>query len=254
MNGFKQYFVDAEMAYNISEKKLENFRYRRNLYGFCINEGGIDQQSINYAMEINKDICSTFMRQPKSLVGYKDNEAKYLPIDDLDSKHILQLTFLMNNNSMTYNLIVEIGGGFGNMARLSKNIVPYTSWDIIDIPHMSELQRYYLETEIKEVSNFRFLSAYSNNNYSNLPIDLVIGTHSLSEFALDDFLNYFNNVIKYSKYLYLGYQKYAPSTELIQKKLDYLLKNGFVVEKNFDYTEKAGASVSYTLFKNSTLP
>ena len=254
MDGFKQFFVDAEAAYNTSEKKLENFRYRRNLYGFCINEGGIDQQSIDYAMEINKELCSTFMRQPKSLVGYKDNEEKYLPIDDLDSKHISQLTFLMNNNSIQYNQIVEIGGGFGNMARLSKNIVPYNQWDIIDIPHMSELQKYYLENEIKDISNFRFLSAYSNSNYSNLPIDLVIGTHSLREFALDDFLTYFNNVIKYTKYLYLGYQTYNPSVDLIQRKLDCLLSNGFVVEKTINYIEKQGANVTYTVFKNTCLP
>jgi hypothetical protein len=40
MDGFKYIFDDAEKNYNNSDKTLENFRYNRNVYGFCINEGG----------------------------------------------------------------------------------------------------------------------------------------------------------------------------------------------------------------------
>ena len=47
------------------------------------------------------------MSQPKGLTGYKHNEEKYLRLDDLDCKHVLQLTFLFNNNNAKWNRIVE---------------------------------------------------------------------------------------------------------------------------------------------------
>jgi hypothetical protein len=254
MEGFKSIFDEAEKEYAESSSKLESFRYVRNLYGFCINEGGRDEQALNYALNLNKELYERFISQPKGLVGYKNNEEKYLPIDDLDSKHILQLTFLFNNNKINYNRIVEIGGGFGNMARLINNIITYNSWDIIDIPHMLELQKYYLTTEITHVSKINFINGYSDIKYDKTPIDLVIGTHSISEFSWDIFCNYFQNVIKYSNYLYIGYNKNCPSPQLINAKLDYIKTNGFVLEKKFDYTEAPhGANVSYSLYKNVSI-
>jgi putative sugar O-methyltransferase len=163
----------------------------------------------------------------------------------------MQLTFLLNNNTNHYNKIVEIGGGFGNMCRLSNNIISYNSWDIIDLPHMLELQKYYLEHELKDISKINFIEAYSNKNYINTDIDLVIGTHSLSEFSMDVFYNYFKNVVVNSKYFYFGYNKNCPSPNLINLKLKCILNNGFILEKNIDYTEiPHGAQVSYSLFKN----
>jgi len=218
------------------------------MYGFCINEGGIDNQALNYALAINKDLYNKYSSVPKGHIGYKGSEGQYLPIDDLDSKHILQLTFLTNILN-TFNRIVEIGGGFGNMIRLSKDIISYDSWDIIDLPHMLELQKYYLEREILDISKIQFISGNSEIDYSNRQIDLVIGTHSISELSWDIFLNYFNNVIKYSKYLYIGYNKNAPSTELINMKIDHI-NTIFRLEDRFDYIEVPyGAHVSYSLYK-----
>lgn len=250
MDGFKSFFTDAEKNYKNSKVDLENFRSNRSCYGFCMNEGGFDGQAINYAMNINKDLCAKFMNQPKSKIGYEDKD-KYVKIDDSDSKHILILTFLFNDATDKYKKIVEIGGGFGNMCRLCNNIITFTQWDIIDIPHMLELQKFYLENEIapSEVSQINFIDAYSNKKYENL--DLVIGTHSVSEFSWEDFVNYFNNVIANSKYFYMGYNKMCPSPFLINKKLEFIYSNNFILEKNFDYTEiPHGAHVSYTLFKN----
>ena len=65
MDGFKYIFDDAEQNYNNSDKTLENFRYNRRVYGFCINEGGIDEQSINYAKQINEELSAKFLNQSK---------------------------------------------------------------------------------------------------------------------------------------------------------------------------------------------
>lgn len=251
MNGFEYIFKDAENEYKNSEiNDLESFRYQRNLYGFCINSGGIDQMSLDYSKDINIELTENFINQPKNLIGYKGHETEYEIIDDLDSKHILLLTFLFNNNSRIFNKIVEIGGGFGNMCRLCNNIITYNQWDIIDIPHMLELQKFYLTNEIKNISKINFIDAYSDKKYDNQLIDLVIGCHSMSEFSWNVFFNYFQNVIVNCNYFYMGYNKNCPSPQLINAKVDYILNNGFILEKNFDYTEKFGANVSYSLYKN----
>jgi hypothetical protein len=253
MNGFKDFFDSAENIYMKKGSQFENFRSlsNRDIYGFCINLGGIDNQALSMAKEINNELYIKFINQPKGLTGYKDNQNEYLKLDDTDSKHIFILTYLFNNNKVLYNKIVEIGGGFGNMCRLCNNIISYNSWDIIDLPHMSELQKYYLENEIKDISKINFINTTQKIEYENT-IDLVIGTHSVSEFSWDIFINYYVNVISKSKYFYMGYNKYCPSPDLINMKIDYILKNGFILERNFDYTEiPHGANVSYSLFKNT---
>ena len=249
MDGFNCIFDDATREYKANESQLECFRFARNIYGFCINEGGIDNQALNYALEINKELYNKYINVPKGVIGYKGHEDKYLAIDDIDSKHILQLTFLSNKLN-AFNRIVEIGGGFGNMIRLSKDIIAYDSWNIIDIPHMLKLQQYYLEKEILDISKIHFVSGNSNIDYSNTPIDLVIATHSISELSWDIFIKYFDKVIKYSKYLYIGFNKNAPSTELINMKINHINRI-FKLEDNFDYTEVPyGAHVSYSLYKH----
>ena len=111
MDGYKYIFDEAQINYSKNEDTLhlEKFRYMRHMYGFCINEGDVDNQALGYAKEINSELCDRFMSQPKGLTGYKHNEEKYLRLDDLDCKHVLQLTFLFNNNNAKWNRIVEIG-------------------------------------------------------------------------------------------------------------------------------------------------
>ena len=251
MDGFKYIFDDAENLYKNIGPKLDSFRFERDIYGFCINEGPTDNQSLYFANKINNELCEKFKNQPKGLTGYKGNENKYIKYDDLDSKHICQLTFLFNKLNITnYDRIVEIGGGFGNMCRLCNNIVSYNNWDIVDLPHMLELSNYYLQNEIKNISKINFINAYSNINYNN--IDLVIGTHSVSEFSWDVFYNYFQSIISKSKYFYMGYNKNCPSPDLINKKINFILDNGFELAENFDYTEPLGANVSYSLYKKKS--
>lgn len=252
MEGYKYIFDDAEKIYKNNGSSLANFRKSRDIYGFCINIGSTDQQALDYAKNINNNLYNLFINQPKGLTGYNGFENEYVKIDDNDSKHILLLTYLFDKSDLSFNKIVEIGGGFGNMCRLCKNIVNFNTWDIIDLPHMLELQKFYLENEIKDILNINFINAHSNINYND-KIELVIATHSLSEFSWDIFIKYFNDVILKSKYFYFGYNKNCPSPDLINMKITHILNNGFTCIKNFDYVEKPhGANVSYKLLVNNT--
>jgi hypothetical protein len=96
MDGFKDIFEKAQKEYSNSDNQKESFRHAYHIYGFCTNGDNEDKQSLNYATIINKYLHHSFSQQPKSLLGYKGNEDKYLPISDVDAKHILMLTFLFN--------------------------------------------------------------------------------------------------------------------------------------------------------------
>lgn len=254
--GYKYIFDQAIQAYHDQGSQLESFRHSKHseLYGFLINGSERDEQSLELAKQINCKWYDLFMtRNKKGYTGYLGCEEKYNPIDDLDSKHILILTFLLNKNLDIKN-IVEIGGGFGNMIRLLTHIdFEYTNWNIIDLPHINILQEYYLKHEITSLEKITFTDCDSIDleQYNKKQIDLVIGIHSLSELSLDYFIIYFNHIIQYSKYLYLGYNENCPSPQLIQYKLQYILANGFEKIDSLRYKEKHGASVSYTLFRNT---
>jgi hypothetical protein len=250
MDGYTSIFSNAENEYGKITVELEGFRYKRHIYGFCINEDIIDQESLDYSKKINNELYEKFILQPKSLAGYKDNEEKYCQLDDVDCKHIMELIFLFNNNETNYNKIVEIGAGYGNMCRLCNNIINYNSWDIFDIPHMLEVQKYFLTDNNIDISKINFNTAYNIHTYENIPIDLVIATHSVSELSWDNFIIYFYNVIKYSKFFYYGYNTICPSRELIEMKLSHIQMNGFEIYKNLEYREKQGANVNYILYKN----
>jgi hypothetical protein len=54
MDGFKYIFDDAENKYSETGAILENFRFARDIYGFCINVGNRDEQALKFAVNINK--------------------------------------------------------------------------------------------------------------------------------------------------------------------------------------------------------
>ena len=56
MDGFKHIFNDAENLYKTTGSKLTGFRFVRDIYGFCINEGDTDYQSLNFASKINNEL------------------------------------------------------------------------------------------------------------------------------------------------------------------------------------------------------
>jgi hypothetical protein len=256
-DGFRKIFNESILNYETHGHYLDNFHDKKNnpmLYSFCLNNGKIDELSLRYAKNVNEELCLKFTNQKKKgLTGYKGIESQYEEIDDLDSKHILMLTLLFDNN-IDFKNIVEIGGGCGNCIRLSQDIIYYDNWKIIDIPHMLDLQRYFLKNEIGDISKIEFIDGTKNNyNFSKNEIDLVFATHSLSELDWTTFINYMENIVIHSKYLFLGYNKKCPSPELIINKLKYIQNSHFIKVNNFDYIEKTGANVSYTLFKNTLL-
>jgi putative sugar O-methyltransferase len=143
--------------------------------------------------------------------------------------------------------IVEIGGGYGNWLYLNQN-KKFNKWIIIDLPHVIELQKYYLTHTNVDLNRVSFVSAYNYSEVESEKIDIVIGTHSLSELSLDIFDDYFRRVISKSKYLLYCFHKFMPTIELINAKKD-IIDTQFTLVKSI-ISEKGNVYNCFYINKN----
>lgn len=182
----------------------------------------------------------------EQLYAIGDARAGYLPgaIPDgrytrLHARHCYLLTLLIDRfGTLEKARVAEIGGGFGNMARLVGSSSGFASWTIFDLPFVSNLQEWFLGQTMPQLRVARNLAASEpradvhcvdtgdlNASLDSLgSIDVLLGTHSWSELPWDSFLWYLNNVLPRTEYLLYATQTSWPSTELVQRKLERLLE------------------------------
>ena len=230
MDGFKGHFIDKEKYYS-DDFDFSNFRERKDVYSFLLGEGPIDWTSFSQAYHQDRKLFSKYIGVSKSNYGYGD-KIKWQHIDNLDCKHIFFSTFIFSY-CKDVKQIVEIGGGYGNLYRLNHSVIDFDKWTIIDLPFVSDLQKWYISHEIKDLRRINFLSAYDYSSIIQEIFDLCIGSHSISELAWDDFLAYYDSIIKNSKYFFYAGHSWNCGSELLQKKLDLIIGD-FDLIKNWN--------------------
>ena len=188
LNENKQYNVE----YSIDEK--EDIIDRFNELKILIGE------------DINQYVFNNHVGNPRNLLY----ENKILNVDDLYHIYaIWQLDrYIQENNSKT-NIVLEIGGGYGNFANKFKNLRKLSKYVIIDLPEVLLLQHYYLsemnknykiinliDTSIDidiETTEFDFLlipfNIYQKYNFK---FDIIINKRSIGEMPRDVLNNYFD--------------------------------------------------------------
>ena len=148
---------------------------------------------------------------------YKNNHY-LLNFDDLyhvySAAQIDRLTKQLNIKDSILK-ILEIGGGYGNLATKLKSLFPKCKYIIIDLPEVLFIQHYYISqynpsskiinlldskrirSDIVEMEDYDFL-LIPFNIYNNLKInfDLVINTRSFGEMPKNILHNYFNFIQK----------------------------------------------------------
>jgi hypothetical protein len=86
--------------------------------------------------------------------------------------------------------IIEIGGGFGGQAAVSKTINSTLSWDIYDLPIVSTLQQKFLgKCGIESVASHSGLQIEESSG------DLLISNYALSEVSRDLQMEYIDKVV-----------------------------------------------------------
>jgi len=230
MNGYTQIFNDAESIFYTKQNSLDDkeylfktFRSQRDIYSFIDNgDTPPDSEAIQYSIQLNPEMYTYYLNQleGRKKLGYT-SETQFDSYNHLDSRHILMSIVLYSNiKNDELKSIVEIGGGYGNFLYLNRNR-EFQNWKIIDIPHLLLLQNYMLK-ELNVNCPYELISAYDYSEKDFSELDLVIGTHSLSEFSIDIFKNYFYKVIINSKYLLYVYHISLPSKQLIESKKEII--------------------------------
>ena len=253
MDGYSRVFNTAIDVYKTIDNKEElfnSFRKHFHVYGFIDNgDNPPDMEADTIARKTNMKMYLEYkdiIRFRKQL-GYGTSVPLYGDYSNLDSRHIMMFVILFSHIKEDLKTVVEIGGGFGNWRTLNQHI---PKWTIIDLPHVSDLQRWYLTNQEVESSQYELISAFNYDNWAteNTSHDLVIGSHSLSEFSLDIFKDYFEKVISNSKYFFYAYHNTRPTPSLIIAKLN-------IIETKFDVIvniQSENGNVSNCLFIRKT--
>ena len=207
----------------------------------------VDNEAISIAKSIDINLANEYMKKEKPLTGYSSPD-KFVPLDSVDCRHIMMNTIIFSKLGRDINNIVEIGAGFGNWIRLNNNIINFKKWTMVDLDFVSQLQRWYIKETLQNDSRVQFVSIDTNNYWINNvgPIDLVIGSHSLSEVSLDVFQMYYNKVLPHTKYLFYAAHKSQPSKELLRTKLNLLSERFKVIND----VESSSGKVINVLYEN----
>jgi hypothetical protein len=250
MKSYNDVFTNSKnMAPNDISILFNSFRDSPGIYHFLTAKGKYknfpDTEAIKIGQSIDLEIFNLYYNQEKPKLGYA-TASTYVPIDSIDSRHMMMSTIIVNYLGRHIKKIVEIGGGFGNWVRINYDVIDFESWSIIDLDFVIPLQQWYLKNTIADTSKIIFEDANTYTNKSFYDIDLVIGAHSLSEIDFDIFENYMHHVVKNSKFLFYSTHINLPSCELVNEKFKLL-------EKYFDQivmVPSENGLVKNIIFKN----
>jgi hypothetical protein len=241
------------------QENFENFRYNSK-YAFACAVGAErenpDYEALGKAVLYNRHLAIDFLEVGKPAVGYKDTNNFYTP-DTLDCRHIMSLTHLFSDVTDRHLNIVEIGGGFGNWARLALSMpgkIDCGRWIIIDIPAMIKLQKWYLAAAGIHDDRLHFATT---DEYKRGPVpdgcsnpDVVIGAHSLSEFPVEVFEDYYDKIIVNSRYFYYSTHVELPHPGLVKAKLGKVQKDFTCISSIMS----EGGTVLNALYRNASRP
>lgn len=227
------------------EELFESFRTERKIYGFIDNgDSPPDEIAVSIAKDINEELYNKYVENNKKklILGYKNSTQEYVSYTQLDSRHIMMSVLLFTWLPQKIENIVEIGGGFGNWLRLN-TIQDFKKWTIIDLPHLCELQKWYLEKENIDKSSYELISAFNYNKWNSKKEshNLVIGSHSLSEFKFEIFKDYFYKILMKTDYFFFCYS--IPYSESIDLKLRLIDENFTLLESVLSEGNKVANSL-----------
>lgn len=205
-----------------------------------------DGEALGIAAEKDIGLFLKYLSLEKSYLGYT-GELAYHPLDKVDSRHIMMSTVIFSHLEGVSKNIVEIGGGFGNWARINLSLLDIDKWSIIDLPFVHDLQKWYLSNSLNDVyyQKIQFLEA--DKDYQLSP-DLIIAAHSLSEISWEKFIGY-GKLLDQTKYLFYAYHRDYPNRDLASLKMAYLSQKFNVV----DEVLSENGMVRNILMKNATM-
>ena len=260
MSFYDEDFRNAENTYNNNSNiDFDGFRNSKEYFFLDNRTPEPDREALNIGKAIDNELMEKYLKVKKSKLGYKNAlNNQYSDCDQLDSRHYMMSCFIFSYlNSIQFNPdnILEIGGGFGNWCYINQDIVSYKKWTILDLPFVNNLQRWYINNEVKDPSRINLISYSDNKDYNNLinskeGFDLTITTHALSEVHMEIFKEYLNKILPKTKYLLYAYSKIQHNGQGNPQDKINLLNNHFLKVKEVDSENRLVGNIIY---KNKNL-
>lgn len=261
MKSFEDIFEKSKqeaLSLNLENTVFPSFRDNPGPYRFltAIKEQywNKDNEALAIAESQSKELFEAYISKSKPLVGYSSEE-KYVPIDTVDSRHIMMNTIIFSHLGKKLDNIVEIGAGFGNWIRLNENIIDFKSWTMIDIGFVSRLQKWYIDQTVSKKELAQFISIDQTEDaiffkdwVSTAKIDLIIGSHSLSEISLEMFKTYYETILPKTQYFFYATHKSQPSKSLVLTKLS-MLSDMFNIVKEVENQNGKCINILYEIKK-----
>lgn len=188
-----------------------------------------DGEALKIAAEKNVRLFLRYLSVDKPLLGYGVGKLEFHPLDKVDCRHIMMSTIIFSHIKNRLHNVVEIGGGFGNWARLNLPVVDVGAWNIIDLPFVQDLQKWYLSNALTNIDYHKLKFHNADSNYDINP-NLIIASHSLSEISWDKFIRY-GTLLDKTEYLFYAYHRDYPSKDLANLKMSYLSQKFDIVDE-----------------------
>lgn len=262
-----------------------NFSHDNSMYQDD-NVWGINSIFVKSVKDIFENNCKyvteEFISIPKMLLipghKYKDN------IINLNFyRQGIQFDYMVTNIYSKYdcNIILEIGGGLGNMAHFQKKYKKNSKYIILDIPHTLLMQYTFLtklgynvlllkESQLDNINSIikdvdfdvLLILPHHISKINSDVIDLTINFDSLVEMNSETVKHYLNNITRISKLFYAVNKRYGryntyqnTVNNLINNKTFSVLDYKEQVYGTHDYHFYIALSKDYwiSFFKNNTL-
>ena len=204
-------YINVIRSFVNDEQEFNTFRQKLGSTGILEGDTNCGELWLKmilgtYGDNILKEKLSLFKRNDLYGSPIIKNYGEYGDVCPFTFLYILQGLNAINKFKTTkFNKITEIGTGYGALAIIMDSLCEYNEYIIIDLPDVVELNKKYLSNFPEIYKKITFIPCNELNEI--LDIDLTLSIAAISECNIKTQLEYFDKVIKNSKFAYLGYNR-----------------------------------------------
>ena len=220
---------EASKNENLFNNFKQDSRYRQIL------EHVSDQEAKQYLQELTVPILEVL----KYLDSFKDNDKYGNPVlfeyDNIGIISPTTIRYIKNTfDIVTYfdkekiKNIVEIGGGYGGLCKVLSSVIDVDNYVVFDLQEVNELTQKY----ISKFDNLKDkVQSFTLDQLTEIDgIDLLISNYAFSEISSDIQNQYYDNVIKKSKNIYMVFNQISNQNILFSDFIDKLSSDGYQTE------------------------
>jgi hypothetical protein len=204
-------YINVIRSFINDEQEFNTFRQKLGSTGILEGDTNCGELWLKmildtYGDNILKEKLSLFKRNDLYGSPIIKNYGEYGDVCPFTFLYILQGLNAINKFKTTkFDKIAEIGTGYGALAIIMDSLCEYNEYIIIDLPDVVELNKKYLSNFPEIYKKITFIPCNKLNEVSD--IDLTLSIAAISECNIETQLEYFDKVIKNSKFAYLGYNR-----------------------------------------------